>query len=238
MWALRIKHETRSHSHNTFLTLTYDDDHLPVGLQKHHLQKFWKRLRKHSDYAHTTVKYFACGEYGDRTKRPHYHAAVFNFGLPADSKQWDTENATSETINNIWGMGLVTLSELNTARMAYVAGYVLKKAGYKKQIYIDGETGEQLQPPFRDMSKGIGKSWLTAYGNDLRMGYVQHDQRKLPIPRYYKDRLKKDDPFLANWIKERTDEERAKRPAPDKERNKAAEKIREQQIKKAKRDRN
>lgn len=232
-WALRLQHEARSHSHNTFLTLTYDDAHLPLGLQIPDMQKFWKRLRRALP---NKIKTFYCGEYGDRTKRPHYHAAVFGSVTQGDETRWDNDNLTSESLNAIWGNGLVTISELTPYRMAYVAGYVLKKAGYKKQLYCD-EDGVELQPPFRKMSVGLGKQWLEKYANDLRLGYAQTEGRKLSIPRYYNEIIKKTRPDLAEMIQKNKDTEREKRPPPDKNRNKAAEKIREQQVKKARRDR-
>lgn len=241
-WTIRLKHEARAHSSSIFLTFTYDDEHLPNGLQKRDIQLFWKRLRRQTN---TQLKYFCCGEYGDKTKRPHYHAALFGHAIPTDAKRYDQTNLVSDTINDTWGQGRVTISELTTYRMAYVAGYVLKKAGYKRQIYCD-ENAEEIQGPFRLMSKALGKTWLTKYANDLRLGYVQHDQRKLPIPRYYTDRLKHEKgiigPLTVEQIKNHglhdriqlaRDTERLKRDAPDPERNKAAEKIREQQIKKA-----
>ena len=64
------------HPHNAYITLTYNDDHLPANgsLQPRDLQLFWKRLRK----ARTPgIRYYACGEYGDQTARPHYHAIIF-----------------------------------------------------------------------------------------------------------------------------------------------------------------
>lgn len=232
-WALRLQHEARSHSRNTFLTLTYDDDHLPEGLQIPHMQTFWKMLRKNIP---EKIKHFYCGEYGDKTKREHYHAAVFGLNAMGDEKRWDAENFTSEILNKIWGKGVVTISELTPDRMAYVAGYVLKKAGYKKQHYlVAGDDGimKEVQPPFRRMSRGLGENWLTKFGNDLRLGYVDHDDRKLPIPRYYRDKLKNTE--LGEMIKAVNDAEREKRPPPDPERLKAAERIRQLRLKTARR---
>lgn len=235
-WALRLKHEARSHSHNTFLTLTYDDDNLPEGLQITDMQRFWKRLRK---AVPEKFKHFYCGEYGDRTKRPHYHAAVMGLNPIGDEKKWDNESHTSAKLNEIWGNGIVTTAELTPARMAYVAGYVLKKAGYKRQHFlIQGEDGIpiEVQAPFRRMSQGIGRQWLGKYQEDLKHGYVQTDERKQRIPRYYRDILDKQNPHLAAYIKQNLDDERQMRPPPDRERNKAAEIIRTQQIKRAKRN--
>lgn len=223
----------RLHSHNTFLTLTYDDVNLPDGLSVQHLQNFWKRLRKDTGLK---LKYFACGEYGDRTRRPHYHAAIFGLGKFGDEKKWDLENETSQHLDELWKLGRVLSSALNPARIAYVAGYVLKKAGYKKQRYFT-EDGTEVKAPFRKMSNGLGRDWLEKYDTDLRNGYVQDEGRKLAIPRYYQDKIKKHYPELASYIQEQKDKRREQMPPPDKDRNRAAEKIREQQVKRAKRDR-
>lgn len=235
-WTTRLTHETRSHSHNIFLTLTYDDNHLPNGLQIPHLQKFWKRLRKRTK---NTLKYFACGEYGDRTKRPHYHAAIFGLNPFGDEKKYDMDNNHSETLTQLWGHGQVLIAELTPPRMAYVAGYVMKKAGHKKQIYCD-EDGVEIQAPFRKMSNGLGAAWLGKYMTDLRNGFVQNaDKRKIAIPRYYTDILKTiNHGALHQQIQEQKDKARAKMEAPIRDRCKAGETIRMQQIKKAKRDKN
>jgi len=75
-WVLRILLELEKHEFNTFLTLTYDDVHLPgdQSLQPKHLTDFFKRLRKKVEYP---IRYYAVGEYGEETERPHYHIALF-----------------------------------------------------------------------------------------------------------------------------------------------------------------
>ena len=234
-WTIRLKHEMRSHSRSTFLTLTYADNGDLPTLNIQHLQKFWKRLRKHVS-ARTTVKYFACGEYGDKTKRAHYHAAVFGLEQFPDSTRWDADNTVSETLNGLWTHGLVTQSELNHDRIAYVAGYVLKKAGYRKQVYINGHTGALMQPPFRRMSQGLGHEWLKKYAGDLKEGCVHHDGYTVAIPRYYQDKLKQTNPSYHDYIKDRKTERREQMATPDRDRLNAAEKIRLQQIKRHKRD--
>lgn len=232
-WTIRLKHEARLHSANTFLTLTYEDTEERLELSIPHLQGFWKRLRRALEPL--KIKYFGCGEYGDRTRRPHYHAAVFGLQQFPDSIKWDTENTTSETLNKLWNHGRVLQSELTPHRIAYVTGYVLKKAGYKKQIYCDVD-GVDLQAPFRKMSKGLGEEWLTKYGTDLRHGWVQHEDYKVGIPRYYTDKIKKTQPTLAEMIQTAKDIARENMPAPDRDRCKAGEQIRLQQIKQHKRD--
>lgn len=251
-WTIRLQHESRQHSHNIFLTLTNDDDHYQTGLDKSTLQLFWKRLRK---YLQTQgLKYYACGEYGDRTKRAHYHAAVFGLAALPDSKKWDTDNTTSETLNRIWGRGNVLCSELTRHRMAYCAGYVLKKAGYKK-IYCD-EDGVELQGPFQIPSQGLGKRWLDTYATDLRDGWLLDETRKLGIPRYYTDKIahkwdnvkfhNNDGPAVKDAmkllrVKEQIQKAREQYAAelepPERARLDAARAIKEQQVKKRRRDR-
>ncbi|MFN7611381.1 MAG: hypothetical protein ACK5QX_10675, partial [bacterium] len=72
-WATRIAHEASLHEANSFLTLTYSNEHLPADLSVDviALQKFMKRLRKALYPA--PVRFVACGEYGENTLRPHYH---------------------------------------------------------------------------------------------------------------------------------------------------------------------
>ena len=88
-WSLRLLHELSYHDDAVFLTLTYDDAHVPpnMSLRKRDLQLFMKRLRIKLDRLgiEHCIKYFACGEYGTRTKRPHYHLLLWNF--PDNNKQ-------------------------------------------------------------------------------------------------------------------------------------------------------
>jgi len=86
-WAIRCYHESMMWEENCFATLTYDDEHLPKNssLDKRDLQKFFKRLRK--KYEPKKIRYYACAEYGEKSFRPHYHAAIFNISF-ADRKEW------------------------------------------------------------------------------------------------------------------------------------------------------
>jgi hypothetical protein len=84
-WTVRIMHEMSCHDNAVFATLTYDDDHLPPdrSISKDELQRFIKRLRK--ELGDRKIRYFACGEYGETTNRPHYHAIIFGLGLTEDT---------------------------------------------------------------------------------------------------------------------------------------------------------
>jgi len=86
-WAARIQLEAQCHAENIFVTLTYDQDHLPdpPQLVPDHLSAFVKRLR--ARFAPLQFRFFACGEYGSRTLRPHYHVVLF--GLPCNAEVGD-----------------------------------------------------------------------------------------------------------------------------------------------------
>lgn len=225
--AIRVIHEARWYTDKWFVTLTYDEAHCPTGLIKADMQKFYKRLRRAQPIK---FKHLTCGEYGDRTQRPHYHAALMGLVIN-DLKPWDVENSKSQFIDEIWGMGNVMISPLTDNKIKYVAGYVLKKAGYRRQHYCD-EDGVELQPPYRDMSKGLGKQWLEKYAEDLRLGYLQHEGVKYAIPRYYADKIKAQIPTLSHRIETEKSKNWRELTEEDRTRLRVGEKIREIELRK------
>ena len=86
-WAVRCTHEAKMHQKDCFITLTYSDQNLPPDgkLNYTHFQLFSKRLRK---YAGKDIGFFMCGEYGESTQRPHYHACIFGWD-PEDKEIWN-----------------------------------------------------------------------------------------------------------------------------------------------------
>lgn len=190
-WADRAVLELQYHDSNLFLTLTYDEDHVPESylgdtetgeitctnftLDKKDLQDFWKRLRDH----YGKLRYLACGEYGSLTKRPHYHAIVF--GLKVDDLVFYKRNElgdilwTSETLNKIWKKGFVIIGEATWQSIAYVARYVTKKKyGDEAEIY------EKLNitPEFLVMSRkpGIARQYYEDHKEKL------FEEGRYPIP--------------------------------------------------------
>ena len=107
-WAIRCVHEAQMHEHNAFITLTFDKEHLPDdhSIRKEHLQKFFKRLRKRIG---VDIRYFACGEYGSRNNRPHYHAIIFGYDFPDKYLHTKTRNGDllfrSPTLEKAWKFG-------------------------------------------------------------------------------------------------------------------------------------
>lgn len=174
-WALRCQLELQEHDHAVFTTLTYSDDHLPITLEKRHVQLWLKRLRKSIP---RPIRYFASGEYGERTERPHYHAIVYGVA-----------HQEGQTLSETWGLGNVRTYPVTPASIAYVAGYTSKKIGFKQRAkpeQVDPETGEVYtwQPPFIQMSRkpGIGGT-ARKWADSWRM-YAIHNGRQIPVPRY------------------------------------------------------
>jgi hypothetical protein len=205
-WALRCVHESKLWPKNSFITLTYSDIHLPWdnSLKKRDFQLFMKRLRKSNPRAKDDpIRYYHCGEYGERTRRPHYHAIMFNYD-PPDKKHWKTNRRTgekyytSEELNRIWGKGYCVIGEVTYESAAYVARYVLKKINgpKSKEHYthiLSYETGEcvDLQPEYTTMSRkpGIGKNHYEQFKSDIYPSdFCVHKGKKQKVPRYY-DRL-------------------------------------------------
>ena len=81
-WAIRCMHEAEMQDNNSFITLTYDDQNLPRhgSLDKTHFQKFMKRMREH--LSPLKIRFYHCGEYGEKYTRPHYHSLIFGYDFP------------------------------------------------------------------------------------------------------------------------------------------------------------
>lgn len=201
-WAARIMHEAQMYPFNSFLTITYEDDYIPVAptgcftVDKKDLQKFFKRLRKY--LGTNNVRYYAVSEYGEATGRPHYHAIVFNW-RPDDLVFYTKSNGfniwTSETLDKIWGFGKCWIGDVTFESAAYCARYVMKKLfGNMSAIYdID-----EIEPEGAYMSRrpGIGKSWFDKFKSDVFPNdYVTvKDGVKCSVPRYYSSLLSKLNP--------------------------------------------
>lgn len=174
---MRCLHEAQLHEDNMFLTLTYDDEHLPYGgtLVKKDFQDFMKRYRKRLGGA--PLQYFHCGEYGDEKRRPHYHALLFGHQFVDAKFHRSTPRGdrvfTSEQLSELWGKGFCTIGAVTFESAAYVARYVVKKVtGNKAALHYtvvdaDGEIHELL-PEYTTMSlkRPIGKGWFQQFASD------------------------------------------------------------------------
>jgi len=201
-WATRMHHEAALHDQNSFVTLTYADEHLPEdgSLSLRALQLFNKRLRK--SLGDRAVRYFACGEYGDQTWRPHYHLILFGHQFP-DLTAWSKSPTghvlhRSENLERLWPFGHSLVGHVTHQSAAYVARYTLKKiTGEPASTYYvrpHPVTGifYRVVPEFAVMSRrpGIGGDWFNKYASDcFPSDFVIVDGQKHPVPRFYKSKL-------------------------------------------------
>ncbi|UDN67798.1 replication initiator protein [robinz microvirus RP_121] len=212
-WAVRCVHEAQLHRQNCFVTLTYSDENLPEfgTLQKHDLQSFFKRLRYHSG----PFRYYACGEYGERTNRAHYHACIFglNFKDKVHFRQIGEHTLyTSERLTNIWGLGNCSIGNLSFETAAYTARYVTKKLskGQARYVRVDQNTGEVIpvQQPYAVMSlrPAIAKEWITRFHSDIynadKDSIIMRGKRMKPT-RYYDRIFDQINPMKMEAIKQR-----------------------------------
>lgn len=215
MWAIRCVHEAEQWPVNCFITLTYDNEHLPEdgSLNYDHFQAFMKRLRKHhkgvlQKDGVNPIRFYMCGEYGDQNRRPHYHAILFNWEPPDLVPHQNYRGNIvygSEELTRLWGQGFTTSGAVTLQSAGYVARYVMKKiTGHQaEQAYerIDPETGEitQLRPEFNVMSRrpGIGSAWIREYMSDVYPHdfVVTKDGKKAKPPRFYDQRYREHDAY-------------------------------------------
>ena len=222
-WAIRCMHEASQHEHNSFVTLTYDDQHLPKngGLQHRHFQLFMKRLRKNTG---VQTRYYMAGEYGEQKARPHYHACLFGIHFQDRTYYAKTETGaniyTSATLDKLWGLGLCTIGDVTFESAAYCARYIMKKVtgkqAEKHYQSLDLETGEitQLQPEYNAMSRrpGIGKGWIDKYKTDVYpWGTVIVRGTPTKAPRFYDQQYEKTDPYDYDEMKFKRQQEGKKR---------------------------
>lgn len=197
-WAIRCYHEAQMYDENSFLTLTYNDDNLPKdgSISKKELQNFMKRLRQKIEPVQ--VRFFGCGEYGEKYDRPHYHLCLFGYDFP--DKEIHSTNFRrksdpdilyiSEMLSEVWKKGFHTIGEVNLKTAGYAARYITKKHMGKLSNYVyDG-----LEPEFALMSRGqkkggkggIGKPWFDKYWMDCYpKDFVTINGKKHKPPKYY-----------------------------------------------------
>lgn len=214
-WAMRCVHEASLYEDNCFITLTYDNEHLPEtgSLVKADFQKFMKRLRKM--FPSQTIRYYQCGEYGEQFGRPHYHACLFNFDFPDKVFFKDAGGYPlfiSSILEKLWPFGFSTIGAVTFETAAYTARYIMKKitGDEAKDHYerIDLTTGEviDLQPEYTTMSRrpGIAHDWYDQFKDDVFPDdTVIMRGREMSPPRYYEKILEIEDPEEYKRIKEK-----------------------------------
>lgn len=186
-WSVRLVKEGERSLSAHFLTLTYNTENVPISkngfmsLEKSDLQKFFKRLRKWHGKEHTSIKYYAVGEYGGQTKRPHYHIVIFNANLEHFERSWSID---------LKPLGQIHIGTITEASIGYTLKYICKDS----QIPI--HKNDDRIKEFAIMSKGLGSNYLTDkmitwHKNkpEERIYVPLKDGKKAPLPRYYKQKI-------------------------------------------------
>lgn len=212
-WAVRITHETITQTPAWFVTLTYADQNLPDyhSLDPEHPRAFLKRLRRH--YCGRRLSYFLCGEYGEKTKRPHYHAVLCGAPLlDRDSRPRRNGAAVwhSQLLEDKWEHGFVDFTSVSYGAAAYVAGYVRKKVRKRDDpthySRVDPETGElvELVPEFSSKSRrpALGRTYLEQYWRDIYpRDFVTINGSQLNPPRYYDKWMEANHPEIMEEVR-------------------------------------
>lgn len=215
------------HSANCFLTLTYDDVHMPENGNLHYpdFQKFMKRLRKRFG----AVRFYACGEYGTTTGRAHYHACLFGIDfsdrVPYRKSDSGFMSYTSESLQSLWSLGNAWVGDLSFESAAYCSRYITTKLlgndAKNPPVFVNSVTGELFNrvPEFTRMSlkPGIGRSFYEKFLTDI----FPHDRVVIrgavsKPPRYYAKIYSKSNPsewedisyrrFLSSRPEDQTDD--------------------------------
>lgn len=212
-WADRCMLEMQYHEENYFITLTYDDAHLPKNevidretgelvpvatLVKKDLSDFVKRVRRYQDYDGFTqsIRFFGCGEYGSETMRPHFHVILFGLHLPKDGFRFYRRNFNGDNLYNhdfldrCWKYGFSVVGEVTWQSTAYVARYIMKKHLGKDAKDYYAERG--IAPEFTLMSRrpGIARQYYDEHKDELFAQDFVHvpthqGARRIYPPRYF-----------------------------------------------------
>lgn len=196
-WSFRLMQESKKSVYSHFITLTYATEHVPItgngfmSFNKRDTQLFWKRLRKQvsqfwAAYQEKNkiilkdvppVRYYLAAEYGGKTRRPHYHAIVFNVPDPY-------------CIERSWGLGTVWYGSVSAASVGYCLKYISKPRTSRRHQRDDRVM------EFGTFSKGLGLGYLTDQVRawhkadlDGRMYLVYEGGKRCAMPRYYKQKL-------------------------------------------------
>lgn len=204
-WATRGSRELSCWDSSLFITLTYDDIHLPQNrsLSKKEVQDFIKRVKFHfRSTKENPIRQTYCGEYGTKTLRPHYHVILYNCDF-SDKKKWRITDQghqvfISETLTKLWGLGNAEFGYASPASIAYLYKYILKKKTKKEKleplvIEFDGVTYE-VAHEFIESSRNPGIGAFLRDSKSLKKGFLSVNGIKHKLPKYYLEHLRKTDP--------------------------------------------
>ena len=187
-WVVRMELEDRTALTTWFITLTYDEKHVPrtkgfTHLQKNDALNFIRRVKDfeernvpehhvipnqyHGDPSRK-IRYFLVGEYGSKTYRPHYHLIL-----------WNISKYTAQRVSQIWGKGIQSRAEKPRGQSAvatYCAKYIMKEHGDIQFVV----------PQFKTGSNSIGLEHVLKNRSNVRDGLLYHGKYVIPIPKYWR----------------------------------------------------
>lgn len=183
-WSFRLTKQAEVSTSALFVTITYDTKNVPITkngymtVSSEDVTNFFKRLRR---LEQNKISYFLASEYGGRTKRPHYHAIIFNTTHEKIIIAWALKNQP---------LGAIHFGDVNGASIGYTLKYMCKPRDQRKHQNHD------IELPFQRMSKGLGKNYLTDkmiqwhhQCPNERMYVNLKDGKKIAMPRYYKQKI-------------------------------------------------
>lgn len=184
-WTYRLYAESKLHKKSCFVTLTYDDENIQrlrlsstgiYSLSKKELQNFNKRLRKNLS---ARIRFYGVGEYGEHTKRPHFHEIIFG-----------ASEEDGALIRKAWQFGFVSIGSVSPSSIAYVARYCTKKLFASGLDY----KAEGVEPEFNLQSNrpGIGFNAIEKGVRRCDDGsmFVWYQGKRFGVPKYFKDKIR------------------------------------------------
>lgn len=210
LWTHRIMLESKLHEKCSFVTLTYDDEHLPTNdegvptLEPDHLTMFIKNLRSKIE---GKIRYYAVGEYGtagERPLNPHFHICLFGVGeeqYEEISLSWQPPKGRGKRKQQEY-LGFTYTGGLTPQSAAYVAGYVQKKNQYAKDMYEE----LNIYPEFARMSNrpGLGAGHVKQIAKIIEANpealtpagdvpiSLNHGTRVMPLGRYLREKIREE----------------------------------------------
>lgn len=184
MWTDRIQFEAlTSPDASGFLTLTFDDAHMPKNrsANKKVMSDFFKRLRYYSD---KDFRFFYSSEYGETTYRLHYHVCMLNFDANDVKNIEDLSKAWADRDGN--RLGIFTFTPLLPARIRYCVEYISFENPKMNAVY----KSLGLSPCVHSCSKRIGEDWIMSHADVIKQtnGYFSNGKLR-PLPSYFQDKL-------------------------------------------------
>lgn len=183
-WIFRLTIEQQCSMNTLFITLTYDDDHLPLkGVQKDHCQKFIKRYRKYYEtHPWKKIKYFLVSEYGSTTGRPHYHLILFY--------NWRIDLIPESTLlQDCWKMGSIKIGTCTPESISYCTKYLMKENKDPFGFFPNTTFTLMSRRPAIGIEYLFNGEVARLHAERVDFQVISPDGYIVNLPRYYRDKL-------------------------------------------------